>query len=109
MHPENDPLILRARTPTEFECSRYGSLKMRTPSQLPIPDLEGRPINVEDFRANTPEKLELLDGYLFDTPEHAESRRQFLGLLLVNVGLLEAVRLVPEERWREALRRVYRS
>lgn len=82
---------------------------MRTPSQLPIPDLEGRPINVEDFRANTPEKLELLDGYLFDTPEHAESRRQFLGLLLVNVGLLEAVRLVPEERWREALRRVYRS
>jgi len=30
-----------------------------------------------------------------------------LRLLLVNTGLLEAVKLVPEERWREALELVY--
>jgi len=49
----------------------------------------------------------LLGGYLFDAADHPDARRRLLRLLLVNVGLLEAVRLVPEERWREALRRVY--
>ena len=82
---------------------------MQAPDQLPIPDLEARAINVDAFRAHTPEKFELLEGYLFDTHEHAESRRRLLGLLLVNVGLLDAVRLAPQERWREALQRVYQS
>jgi hypothetical protein len=82
---------------------------MHAPDQLPIPDLEARPINVEQFQAYTPEKFELLQGYLFDTHEYPESRRRLLDLLLVNVGLLDAVRLAPEERWREALRRVYKS
>ncbi|HJS43334.1 MAG TPA: hypothetical protein VJ755_07655 [Gemmatimonadales bacterium] len=82
---------------------------MQAPDQLPIPDLEARAINVEEFRANTPEKFELLKGYLFDTYEHAESRQRLLSLLLVNVGLLDAVRLAPEALWREALRRVYKS
>lgn len=81
---------------------------MRAPDQLPIPDLEARAIDVEQFRAYTPEKFELLDGYLFDTHEHAESRRRLLQLLLVNVGLLDAVRLAPEQRWREALELVYK-
>ncbi len=80
---------------------------MSAPNQLPIPDLEARPIDVEEFRAYTPEKFELLDGYLFDTGQHTEARRRLLRLLLVNVGLLEAVRLAPQERWREALQRVY--
>lgn len=80
---------------------------MRTPDQLPIPDLEARAINVEQFRAYTPEKFELVAGYLFDTQEHAESRQRLLDLLLVNVGLIDAVRLAPVDRWREALRRVY--
>ena len=80
---------------------------MSAPDQLPIPELESRAIDVEEFRANTPEKFELLDGYLFDTRQHAESRRRLLRLLLVNVGLLDAVRLAPERRWREALQRVY--
>lgn len=80
---------------------------MQVPHQLPIPDLEARAINVEQFQAYTPEKFELLEGYLFDTHEHPESRRRLLDLLLVNVGLLDAVRLAPEERWREALRQVY--
>ena len=82
---------------------------MSAAEQLPIPELEARAINVHQFQAYTPEKFELLDGYLFDTRQHTESRRRLLHLLLVNVGLLEAVRLAPEERWREALQRVYET
>ena len=82
---------------------------MRQPDQLPTPDLEARAINVEQFQAYTPEKFELVEGYLFDTQEYAESRQRLLALLLVNVGLVDAVRLAPEERWREALRRVYKA
>jgi hypothetical protein len=77
--------------------------------ELLIPDLEARAINVDEYRANTPEKLELLGGYLFDSAEHPETRQRLLNLLLVNVGLLEAVRLAPQDRWREALARVYGS
>ena len=81
---------------------------MPAPDQLPLPELEARAIDVDEYRAFTPEKFELLEGYLFDTPDNAESRQRLLRLLLVNVGLLEAVRLAPEERWREALQRVYK-
>ena len=80
---------------------------MSAPHQWPLPEIEARAINVEEFRAYTPEKFELLEGYLFDTRQHPESRRRLLCLLLVNVGLLDAVRLAPEERWREALQRAY--
>jgi hypothetical protein len=55
----------------------------------------------------TPEKFELIDGYLFLPGEYPELRLQLLKLLLVNVGLREAVRLAPEQRWREALERAY--
>jgi hypothetical protein len=79
-----------------------------TRGALPIPGLKPHPITMEDYHDHTPEKFELWEGYLFQTAEYPEARRQLLGLLLVNVGLLEAVRLVPEERWREALDRVYR-
>lgn len=74
---------------------------------LLVPDLEARAINVEEYRARTPEKLELVAGYLFDRAEHPEARHRLLNLLLVNVGLLETVRLAPEDRWREALERLY--
>ena len=77
--------------------------------ELLIPDLEAGAINVEEYRANTPEKLELLGGYLCDSAEHPETRQRLLNLLLVNVGLLEAVRLAPQDRWREALARIYGS
>ncbi len=79
-----------------------------TRGALPLPDLEPRPIEMEDYHAHTPEKFELWEGYLFEPAEYPEARRGLLGLLLVNVGLLEAVKLVPEERWREALDRAYR-
>lgn len=82
---------------------------MHAPSRLPIADLDSQPISVEEFRAHTPEKFELVEGYLFDAREHAESRRHLLSLLLVNVGLVHVVRLAPEERWREALRLAYES
>lgn len=74
---------------------------------LPDPDLEPQRINVEQYHCHAPEKFELLDGYLFDGPEVAESRLKLLQLLFVNVGLLEVVKLLPERQWREALARAY--
>ena len=81
----------------------------KTKAELPIPGLEPRPVTLEEYHTDTPEKFELWGGYLFHAADYPDARRQLLGLLLVNVGLLEAVRLVPEERWREALERVYGS
>ena len=79
----------------------------QVPEGLPLPDLEGRAITMEEYQAHTPEKFELLGGYLFSPADYPEARQRLLSLLLVNVGLVEAVRLAPAERWREALGRVY--
>ena len=73
----------------------------------PVPDIEPQPINLEQYEAFTPEKVELIEGYLIDGPDYHEERLDLLMLLLVNEGLAEAVRLAPEARWREAIRRVY--
>ncbi len=35
---------------------------------LPVPDLDPRPITLEENLALTPEKLELVSGYLIDGP-----------------------------------------
>ena len=78
-----------------------------SPAERPTPDLERRPITMDEYYAFTPEKLELLSGYLISGPDYPEERRNLLLLLLVNEGLLEAVRLAPPERWRAALRQVY--
>lgn len=75
----------------------------------PVPDFDPRPITMDEYYAYAPEKFELLKGYLFLPAEYPDPRRKLLRLLLVNMGLLEAVSLVPEDRWREALRRVYGS
>jgi len=88
---------------------RHHEVPVEIPGGLPIPNLEPRAITLEEYHAQTPEKFELLEGHLFDTAAYPDSRRRLLGLLLVNVGLLDAVRLAPEEGWREALRRVYGS
>ena len=74
---------------------------------LPPPDLEPRPITMDQYHAYAPEKFELLDGYLFLPGQYPELRRELLRLLLINVGLQEAVKLAPEARWREALEQVY--
>ena len=76
-------------------------------AERPRPDLEPRPITLDQYHALTPEKLELWEGYLIDPPDYVEQRRNLLLLLLVNEGLLEAVRLAPPERWRAALKQVY--
>ena len=75
--------------------------------QLPDPGLDPRPITLDEYHAFTPEKLELLSGYLIAPPDWPNERRQLLALLLVNMGLVEAVKLAPEARWREALERAY--
>jgi len=69
--------------------------------------LEPMPLNSAQFFELTPEKFELVEGYLFDPPHINETRLKLLSLLLINVGLKEAVQLAPEERWKEALRQVY--
>ncbi len=73
---------------------------------LPVPELEPRPITFDEYRALTPEKLELFSGYLIAPQDSPDERRRLLALLLVNLGLLEAVKLAPEAHWREALDRV---
>lgn len=79
------------------------------PVSAPIPDLEPRAITMEEYYGYAPEKFELIRGYLFLPGEFPEPRLKLLRLLLVNVGLLAAVRLAPEQEWREALKRVYGS
>jgi hypothetical protein len=72
-----------------------------------VPELEDREITVEEYYEYAPEKFELIEGYLFLPRRYSELRLKLLRLLLVNVGLREAVKLAPEERWREALDRAY--
>jgi len=72
----------------------------------PIPDLQPRPITMDQYHNFTPEKLELIEGYLIWSDAFDE-RLDLLSLLLVNEGLAEAVRLAPAELWRAALREVY--
>ena len=75
--------------------------------QRPGPALEPQRVTVEQCFALAPEKLELYQGFLIAPPAYPDERRNLLALLLTNVGLLDAVRLAPPERWQEALRQVY--
>ena len=76
--------------------------------ELPAPNLTPRLITLDEYHAHAPEKVELIEGFVFTPPEYGAGR-ECLRLLLVNLGLLEAVRLAPEASWREALRQVYGS
>ena len=78
-----------------------------TEPTLPEPGLEPSRLTHDEFVTFTPEHFELIQGHLFDQPRTMEWRRKLLALLLKDVGLVEAVRLAPEERWREALGRAY--
>jgi hypothetical protein len=81
---------------------------MSDPSEsLPMPALDPRRITMDEYHAHTPEKFELWEGYLFSPGDFDRERRHLLALLLVNVGLTDAVRLAPRELWQEALERVY--
>ena len=70
---------------------------------LPMPGLDPQALTADQYFAFTREKLELIQGYLIDAREWPEQRMQLLALLLVNVGLVEAVKLAPRARWLEAL------
>jgi hypothetical protein len=50
----------------------------------PVPDLAPQPINLEQYLAFTPEKLELWEGYLIGPPDWHDERRNLLMLLLTN-------------------------
>lgn len=77
------------------------------PQNWPVPDLEPAPVTHDQWYALTPEKLELVYGFLINGPEKSLAREKLLSLLLTNVGLVRAVQLAPAERWREALERAY--
>ena len=67
--------------------------------------LEGRRWTVDEWHARgaaLPEKFELIEGRMFWSQEE---RLALLAALLENVGLVEAVRLAPKERWLAALDR----
>ena len=78
-------------------------------SEHPLPGLEAQPITFDQYRALTPEKLELMSGYLIAPASWRDERRRLLTALLINVGLVDTVRLAPESLWREALERAYGS
>ncbi len=70
---------------------------------LPQPRWWPEPITLEQYIAFTPEKLELVQGYLLDGPETPEARLDLLALLLTNCGLEAAVQLASKDDWREAI------
>ena len=80
----------------------------KPPMELPVPGSKPRPITLEQYRALTPETLELYSGFLVDAQDQPDGRRGLLALLLVNQGLEDVVRLAPASAWREALARAYR-
>lgn len=61
-----------------------------------MPAMSGRRLSVEEFLANTPEKLELVDGRIPGSEE-------LLLLLLTSFGLRHAALLVGPDRWKKAL------
>ena len=73
------------------------------PKARPWPE----PLTLEQYQRYTPEKLELIEGYLIDGPESTEAREQLLALLLTNVGLEAAVQLAYREDWLEAIERSF--
>jgi hypothetical protein len=76
-----------------------------TEIDLPVAGLEPCPITFAQYQAFTPEKIELVGGYLIAPAHRPAERRRLLALLLVNLGLVEAVKLAPAASWREALQR----
>jgi hypothetical protein len=75
--------------------------------ELPEPRRWPQPITADQHRVLTPEKLELIEGYVVDGPEDNSARLKLLSLLLTNCGLEEAVLLASPEDWRSSLERSY--
>lgn len=60
------------------------------------PEAWGRRLTVDEFAANVPDKLELIDGGIPGSDE-------LLLLLLTSLGLRRAAMLVGPDRWKQAL------
>ncbi len=56
----------------------------------------GRRLTIDEFVANSPEKLELIDGRI-------PGAEKLVLLLLTSLGLRRAVNLVGRDRWKQAL------
>jgi hypothetical protein len=72
-----------------------------TPKQ-PTPSCWPEPITLAQFQEYTPEKFELVDGYLFGGKDDNEARLKLLRILLINCGLDAAAGVCRMEDWREA-------
>src|SRR6266487_2860611 len=72
-----EPSLLRNGR-QEFFMQAYGP--------RPVPDLGPQRVNLEQYQALTPEKLELWEGYLIGPPDWHDERRDLLLLLLTNEG-----------------------
>lgn len=70
--------------------------------EKPTPRWWAEPITAEQYQEYTPEKFELVDGYLFDGKESPERRLKLLRILLTNCGLEAAAMMCSKEDWREA-------
>lgn len=75
--------------------------------ELPRPRWWPEPITLEQFIEYTPEKFELVGGYLFDDKDAPQARLQLLHILLTNCGLEAAAMLCRKDDWREAAERVF--
>jgi hypothetical protein len=76
--------------------------------EIPMPGLEPKIFNADQFMMLRPRKIELIHGWVIGPPPYYdEVRHDLLLMLLANWGLKEAVRLAPPEAWRAALREVY--
>lgn len=69
----------------------------------PLPGLNPQPITFDQYIELTPERLELISGYLIDPPDELDGRLKLLALLLTNVGLKKALQLAPRQVWEKAL------
>ena len=75
--------------------------------ERPEPRWWPEPITLEEYEAFTPEKIEVVKGYLLGGPEDNARRLDLLALLLKNCGLEAAAFLSPRADWREATARVF--
>jgi hypothetical protein len=100
------PAIASPHLSSELRAElNFRSKRMTREAQLPRAYWWPRPITAEEYVAFTPEKLELVGGYLIDDAESKQARLELLALLLTNCGLEDAVTLADKDHWREAMDR----
>ena len=74
---------------------------------LPEPGVAPASITLEQYQQFTPQKFELVSGYLFDGPIRHQERINLLALLMTNEGLTRVLLLAPEEKWRAAMKQLF--